>query len=167
MTEWRLTDRTSLISKIQNVWSDRFSKNAVACKGYTSVLSKMVSVKFAVLEVSFWALTTVVWTSMEVFNINFCCFITIFCCTMLCKRGVSRHPSVCPCVCHVQQIININMKTLKLEIFTLFISVSFGDMRGSQKSGSSWFSQTPSSGQIFILGASTGECLQVCQISNS
>ena len=35
-------------------------QNAIACKGYTSVLSKMVSVIFAVLEVSFWALTTVV-----------------------------------------------------------------------------------------------------------
>jgi len=34
--------------------------NPVACKGYTSVLSKMVSVIFAVSEVSFWALTTVV-----------------------------------------------------------------------------------------------------------
>ena len=28
---------------------------------------------------------------MEVYNINFCCFITIFCCAMLCKRGISRH----------------------------------------------------------------------------
>jgi len=28
-------------------------QNAVACKGYTSVLSKMVSVIFAILEVSF------------------------------------------------------------------------------------------------------------------
>jgi len=28
-------------------------QNAVACKGYTSILSKMVSVIFAVLEVSF------------------------------------------------------------------------------------------------------------------
>ena len=28
---------------------------------------------------------------MEVFSINFCCFITIFCCAMLCKRGLSRH----------------------------------------------------------------------------
>jgi len=29
---------------------------------------------------------------MEVFNINFCCFINIFFCyAMLCKRGLSRH----------------------------------------------------------------------------
>ena len=35
-------------------------QNAVGCKGYTSVLSKMVSVIFAVLEVLFLALTTVV-----------------------------------------------------------------------------------------------------------
>ena len=59
MTEWRLTDRTFLISNIEKVWSDRL-QNAVACKGYTSVLSKMVSMIFAVLEVSFRALTTVV-----------------------------------------------------------------------------------------------------------
>jgi len=35
-------------------------QNAVACKGYTNVLSKMVYVIFAVLEVSFCALTTLV-----------------------------------------------------------------------------------------------------------
>ena len=35
------------------------------------------------------------------------------------------------------------------------------------KSGRSWFPQTPPSGQIFIRGASTRKCLQVCQISTS
>ena len=35
------------------------------------------------------------------------------------------------------------------------------------KSGSSWFPQTPPSGHIFIQGASTRKCLQVCQISTS
>ena len=50
-----ITNRTSLINKTQNVWSYRFSK-----RRRLYVLSKMVSVIFAVLEVSFWALTTVV-----------------------------------------------------------------------------------------------------------
>ena len=56
-------DRTSVISKIQNVGSHRFSK-----RRRLYVLSKMVSVIFAVLEVSFWALTTVVklpWTGIH------------------------------------------------------------------------------------------------------
>jgi len=48
--------------------------NAVAFKGYTSVLSKMVSVIFAVLEVSFWALRIVVklpWKFLTLIRLNY------------------------------------------------------------------------------------------------
>ena len=46
---------------------------------------------------------------MKVFNIIFCCFITFFCCAMLCKRGLSRHavsvrPSVRVFVTFVQPV---------------------------------------------------------------
>jgi len=53
-TAWRLRPRLHRTSDLTDF------QNAVACKGYQYVLSKMVSVIFAVLEVSFWALTTVV-----------------------------------------------------------------------------------------------------------
>ena len=48
-----ITDKTSLNSKIYRTSDLTDFQNAVACKGYTSVLSKMVSVIFAVLGVSF------------------------------------------------------------------------------------------------------------------
>ena len=66
-------------------------QNAVACKGYTSVLSKMVQVIFAVLGVSFWALTTVVKLPWKVLALIFAVLLPFFCCAMLCKRGFSRH----------------------------------------------------------------------------
>ena len=66
-------------------------QNAFACKGYTSVLSKMVSVIFAVLVVSFWALTTVVKLPLKFLTLIFAVLLQLFCCAMLCKRGLSRH----------------------------------------------------------------------------
>jgi len=52
-----ITDRTSLISKIQNVWSHRFSK----CRRYIPICSIENGISnICYLEVSFWAFTTVV-----------------------------------------------------------------------------------------------------------
>jgi len=114
--------------------SRNLSENQISS---THLLLNMVSVIFAVLEVSFSALTTVVKLPRKFLTLIFAVLLPFFCCTMLCKRGVSRHSSVCPCVCHVQQIMNINMKTVKLEIFTQSAS------------------------------RPTRKCLQVCQISTS
>ena len=52
--------------------------------------------------------------------------------------------------------------------FQLSSSINFGDMREvPNKKWQLLISQTPPSGQIFIPGASTRKCLQVCQISSS
>jgi len=50
--------------------------------------------------------------------------------------------------------------------FQLSSSISLGDMRGPQnKMCELLFPQTPPSGQIFIPGANTRKCQEVCQIS--
>jgi len=51
----------------------------------------MVSVIFAVLVVSFSALTTVVKLPWKFLTLIFAVLLPFFCCAMLCKRGLSRH----------------------------------------------------------------------------
>jgi len=80
----------------------------------------MVSVIFAVLEVSFWALTTVVKTSVEVevFNIIFCCFITIFAARCYASTAlVVMCPYVCLSVCLSRSYILSKWK-IYLQIFS-------------------------------------------------
>ena len=76
---------------------------------------------------------------MEVFNINFCCFITIFAARCYASAALAVIycvcPSVCPCVCHVRARIlskQINISS--------FFSPSGSHTIPTLKSGLVWWS---------------------------
>jgi len=100
-------------------------QNAVACKGYTSVLSKMVQVIFAVLGVSFWALTTVVKLPWKFLALIFAALLPFFFaarCYASAALAVMRCPSVCLPECLSRSYMH-SVKT-NIHIFIFLPSVS-------------------------------------------
>jgi len=84
----------------------------------------MVSVIFAVLEVSFWALTTVVKIPWKFLTLIFCCFITIFAARRpeIAVLAVMRCLSVCLSVC-LSRSYNLS-KQIKISLIFFHLRVA-------------------------------------------